>query len=134
MGPQNTVAETRKRYEQYKGNFKATACSTCGLKTPPSWDVDLVSMVHQVGEPFKKVFLLAYTSPNFKIHATLASASHHDEDREEKDAETALIVATELFLCVIRSQNALFSLKLEADIEACNNELRDAQVRALSPT
>jgi len=62
MGPQNTVAETRKRYEQYKGNFKATACSTCGVKTPPSWDVDLVSMVHRVGEPFKKVFLLAYTS------------------------------------------------------------------------
>jgi hypothetical protein len=103
------VAETRKRYEQYKGNFKATACSTCGLKTPPSWDVDLVSMVYRVGEPFKKVFLLAYTSANFKIHATLASAIHHDENREEKDAETALIVATELFLCVIRSQNALFS-------------------------
>ena len=26
MRPENTVAETRKRYEQYKGNFKATAC------------------------------------------------------------------------------------------------------------
>lgn len=35
------------------------------------------------------------------------SASQPDEDREEKDAETALIVATELFLAVIRSQNAL---------------------------
>lgn len=134
MGPENTVAETRKRYEQYKGNFKATACSVCGVKTPPSWDVDLVSMVQRVGEPYTKVFLLAYTNPNFKIHATLASANQPDEDREGKDAESALIVATELFLAVIRSQNALFSLNLDADIEACTLDLREAQAGALSPT
>lgn len=133
MGPENTVAETRKRYEQYKGNFKATACSVCGVKTPPSWDVDLVSMVQRVGEPYTKVFLLAYTNPNFKIHATLASASQPDEDREEKDSESAFIVATELLLAVIRAQNALFSLKLDADIDACTQSLRDAQARALSP-
>jgi hypothetical protein len=134
MGPENTVAETRKRYEQYKGNFKAKACPACGVKTPPSWDIDLVSMVQRVGEPYRKVFLLAYTNPNFKIHATLASASQHDDNREEKDAETAVIVATELCLAVIRSQNVLFSLKLDADIEACTNDLRDAQARAISPT
>jgi hypothetical protein len=131
LGPGNTVAEVRKRYEQYKGNFKATACTVCGVKTPPTWDLDLVSMVQRVGDPYKTVFLLAYTNPNFKIHATLASASQHDEDREEKDAETAFIVATELCLAVFRSQNALFSLKLDADIEACTSDLRNAQSRAL---
>jgi hypothetical protein len=115
MGPGNTVAETRKRYEQYKGNFKATACEVCGVKTPPSWDIDLVSMVRRVGEPYQKVFVLAYTSPNFQIHATLASASLHNEDREEKEAKTALIVATELLLAVIGSQNTLFSLKLDVE-------------------
>ena len=78
LGPGNTVAEIRKRYEQYKGTFKATACSVCGVKTPPSWDVDLVSMVQRVGEPYKAVFLLAYTNATFKIHATLASAAQHD--------------------------------------------------------
>lgn len=35
MAPENSIAEIRKRYEQYKGNFKATACSVCGVKTPP---------------------------------------------------------------------------------------------------
>jgi len=134
MGPENTVEEIRKRFQQYKGNFKATACSVCGVKTPPSWDVDLVSMVQRVGEPYKKVFLLAYTNPNFLIHATLASASQHDENREEKDAETALIVATELILAAIRSQNSLFSLKLDAEIDACTNDLRKTQARALSAT
>jgi hypothetical protein len=85
-----------------------------------------------VGEPYKKVFLLAYTNPNFHIHATLASASPHDETREEKDSETALIVATELFLAVLRSQNAFFSLKLDDEIEAGTNDLRDAQAKALA--
>src|SRR4029077_10543617 len=99
---------------------------------PPSWDIDLVSMVRRVGEPYQKVFVLAYTNPNFQIHATLASASPHDEGREEKDAKTALIVATELLLAVIRSHNALFSLGLDADIEACTNDLRDAQAGDLS--
>ena len=91
-------------------------------------------MIRQVGEPYESVFVLAYTNPNFQFHATLASASPHDEDREEKDAKTALLVATELFLAAIRSQNTLFSLGLDADIEARINELRDAQARELSPT
>ena len=89
-------------------------------------------MVQRVGEPYTRVFLLAYTHPNFKIHATLASADKPDEDREEKDAETAVIVATELFLAVIRAQNALFSLNLDADIDACTQDLREAQARAIS--
>lgn len=134
MDPENRVAEVHKRYEQYKGTFKATACEVCGVKTPPSWDVDLVSMVRRVGEPYQNVFVLAYTNPNFQIHATLASASPHDEGREEKDAKTALLVATELLLAVIRSQNALFSLGLDTDIDACTNDLRDAQARDLSAT
>jgi hypothetical protein len=131
MGPENSVSEIRKRYEQYKGTFKATECPTCGVKTPPSWDLDLASMVQRVGEPYTNVFSLAYTNPNFQIHATLASASQHDEDREEKDSEAALMVATELFLAVIRSQNGFFSLNLDVEIEACTNDLRDAQARAV---
>jgi hypothetical protein len=63
MTPGNTVAEVRKRYEEYKGTFKATACEVCGVKTPPSWDLDLVSMVRRVGEPYENVFVLAYTNP-----------------------------------------------------------------------
>ncbi len=133
MGPGNTVVEVRKRYEQYKGNFKANACAICGVKTPPSWDIDLASMIQRVGEPYKRLFVLAYTNPNFQIHATLASASPHDEDREEHDAKTALMVATELLLAVIGSQNALFSLNLKADLEACTNDLRDAMGRDFSP-
>jgi hypothetical protein len=131
LGPGNTVAEIRQRYEQYKGDFQTTKCSVCGVKPPLAWDIDLASMIQKVGDPYRKVFPLAYTNPNFKIHATLASAAEHDDDREVHDAETALMVATELFLAVMRSQNALFSLNLDADIDACTSELREAQARAL---
>ncbi len=134
MGPENTVEEVRKRYEQYKGNFKANVCAACGVRTPSSWDIDLASMVQRVGEPYKRLFVLAYTNPNFKIHATLASASPHDEDREDDDAKTALMVATELFLAVMRSQNTLFSLNLDGDLEACTNDLRDAMGLDLPPS
>jgi hypothetical protein len=133
-GPGNTVAEVRERFELYKGNFKATTCPVCGVRTPPSWDLALVSMVQRVGEPYKNVFLLAYTNPNFHIHATLASANEHDESQEEKEAEVALLVATELFLALLRSQNILFSLKLDADIDACTKDLRDALAQDLSST
>jgi hypothetical protein len=51
VGPPNTVAEIRERFNQFKGEFKATRCETCGVKTPLSWDIDLSSMVRQVGEP-----------------------------------------------------------------------------------
>jgi hypothetical protein len=134
MRPENAVAEVFKRYEEHKGSFKATECAACGAKVPASWDVDLVSMVRRVGEPYQTTFVIAYTNPNFQIHATLASARPHDEEREQKDAKTALIVATELLLAVIRSQNMLFSLHLEPNIAACTKDLRDAQARDLLET
>lgn len=131
MGPENSVAEIRKRFEQHKGNFKANTCAVCGVRTPQSWDIDLASMIQRVGEPYKRLFVLAYTNPNFQIHATLASASPHDETREEHDAKTALMVATELLLAVMGSQDALFSLNLRADLQARTNDLRDAMGREL---
>jgi hypothetical protein len=78
--------------------------------------------------------VLAYTNPNFQIHAILASASLHDEGREEKDAEIALMVATELLLTVISSQNALFSLSLDIEINVRTNDLRDTLARILLST
>jgi hypothetical protein len=55
-GPQNTVAERANVTSNTKAISKRRPARR-GVKTPPSWDVDLVSMVHRVGEPFKKVFL-----------------------------------------------------------------------------
>ena len=131
VGPPNTVAEIRERFIKHKGEFKATECEICGIKTPASWDIDFSSMVRQVGEPFNKLFLLANNNPNFLIHATLSSAEPRDDSREEADAQTAVMIAIDLLISVMKSQNALFGLKLDADINLCGKDLLDAQAREL---
>ena len=131
VGPPNTVAEVRERFNQYKGEFKATECEMCGVKTPPSWDIDLSSMVRQLGEPYNQVFLLANNSPNFLIHATLASATPRSDAREESDAKAAIMIANALFITVIQGQNALFNLNLDSDLDACGKDLLDAQAQEL---
>ena len=127
--PGNTVAEIRNRFEQHKAEFKATECRVCGVKTPASWDVDFSSMVRKVGDPYNKLFLICNNGPNFLIHATLASTSQRDDAREEADAQAAVIVATELFLLVLKSQDTLFGLNLDVDIDRCITELRALQER-----
>lgn len=132
MGPGNTVAEIRDRYNKYKADFKATACPQCGVTTPPSWDLDVASMVRRVGDPYDKLYVLAYTGPNFLIHATLSSASFRDAAEDWKDAETALIVSSALLISVIKSHSTLFGLRLDEDREACENDLREWQARSLT--
>jgi hypothetical protein len=129
IGPPNTVAEIRERFNKYKGEFKATQCETCGVKKPPSWDIDLSSMVRQVGGPYTQVFLLANNSPNFLIHATLASATPRNDAGEESDAKTALMIATDLFIAVMQGQSTLFNLNLDNDLNACGKDLVDAQAQ-----
>jgi Family of unknown function (DUF5677) len=131
VGPPNTVAEIRDRFQKHKAEFKALRCEVCGVKTPPSWDIDLSSMVRQVGGLYNQVFVLANNSPNFIIHATLASASPWDERREEADAKTALMIATALFIAVVEAQNQLFDLKLDNDLELCKADHLSAQEQEL---
>jgi Family of unknown function (DUF5677) len=124
--------EIRKSYEEIKPEFQVTRCGECGAKgTAFSWDIDLASMVREAGEPYSKYYLGAYVIPNLQIHATLASTMSqrpNDEqlaERNRKEGRFALLTATFVFLLVIRSQDALFSLNLGGEIEACEKETAD---------
>jgi hypothetical protein len=75
--------------------------------------------------------VLANNSPNFLIHATLASATPSSDAEEESDAKTALMIAKALFIAVMRAQSALFNLSLENDLDICGNDLADAQAQEL---
>ena len=65
--------------------------------------------------------------PNMHIHASLTSAMRESEKKPEnerivqrrKGADLSLLNAHAIILMVIRSQNDLFSLCLEYEIEAC---------------
>lgn len=144
MGPGNSFDDIAGRFEEVKPEFQQTDCKKCKTtETAFSWDIDVASMVKKVGEPFTKLYLMGYTMPTLHIHATLASAyedeSRHEtpEERNLHEAETSLMCATMIFLAVIRSQNQLFKLGLEqeldiawAETEAIWTERHDARLAA----
>ncbi len=131
MKPQ-TVEQFRESYQKVKPEFQTILCKKCGHSgTAFSWDIDLASMVHKVGDSFRRFYLGAYVIPNFVIHATLASAfpdrpnEEQMAERNRHEAEFALLNATSIFLLVIRSQNGLFSLNLGEDIDICEKDVAD---------
>ena len=87
-------------------------------------------MVRKVGAPFDLYYLGAYTSANFEIHASLASAMREDnKDRDARrvqrlnQADFALFCSSMLLVEVIRSQNTLLALGLDVEIQAVENEV-----------
>jgi excisionase family DNA binding protein len=129
MGPTSTAAEVRSRFEAVKSDFQQTDCRKCKSKRLAiTWDLDVASMVSTVGAPYDAYYLGAYTAPNLELHATLASAMR--ADNKDKDArraqrlekaDIALFCSALLLVEVVRSQNALFALSLEDELQATEN-------------
>jgi uncharacterized protein DUF5677 len=134
-----TAAQIREFYRQVKPEFQTTVCKKCGTtRTQGTWDLDVAAMAFKVGNPYDKYYLGAYINPNFPIHATLASVFHGDPEqvrmnRSEKDAEVALLLASCLFVLVIRSQNTLFTLNLDTEIDACEGDMGNVWAVASRP-
>jgi excisionase family DNA binding protein len=125
MGPGNTAAEIRSRFDGVKAEFGQSGKKSKRKRPAVTWDLDVASMVRKVGAPFDLYYLVAYTAANFEIHATLASAMR--EDNKDKNTRRAqrLRQADFTFFCsamllveVIRSQNTLFALNLDNEIQA----------------
>lgn len=126
MAPKTSAAKIRELYQSIKPEFETTLCKKCGTKrTQASWDIDVSSMAQKVGEPFSRLFLLGYTIPTLSIHATLASTFDGTEEGDpSRKNHVTLIVATDIFVQVLRSQNTLFSLGIDAELESCMEEFR----------
>ena len=128
-GSENTVDGIKHAYERFKPEFEVTVCHQCGRKgTAFSWDIDVASMVQKVGEPHKTSYLGSYCLPNLQIHATLASMFDGTpmELRSKRildQADLALFNATVAFIDVIRQQNRVFGLNLDAGIEVCEKDV-----------
>lgn len=114
-----TVAEIRESYETVKPQFPGSAFS---------WDIPFASMVRDVGGPFPRYYTVAYTNPTLHIHATLASLSESSagdrqrEERNRRDCDATLMIATHLFLGVIQFQSDFFTLNLGAEIKPCETD------------
>jgi hypothetical protein len=126
-----TVGGIRESYEKVKPEFPGRALS---------WDIDFASMVRGVGGPFPPYYTPAYTNPTLHIHATLASLSESSagdgqrEERNWRDCDATLMIATHLFLGVIRFHDEFFSLSLSAEIEACESDTNDVWDRLAALT
>jgi hypothetical protein len=87
-------------------------------------------------------FLNAYAMPTRHIHATMTSG-FDGQDREapaaiqnrRRECDLTLYTATSLFLLVMRMQNKIFCLGLDAELDACEKEIEpwEAQLQAASP-
>lgn len=116
LGPANTARDIEERYQEVKPEFEAIVCSKCGTKrVAASWDpLDVASMAKRVGPPLTDQILGAYSIPNLRIHATLASIRSDRSQQEE--ADFAFQSAFYLMLTVIDSQNEMYRLNLDDDI------------------
>jgi hypothetical protein len=125
-----TIDEFKDAYESAKPDFQETDCEECGTKrTAYTWDVDFASMVERVKQGYDGgVFLTAYTIPTLSLHATFISTLHNRASDQqaaasnERNGYLSVLTATFLLMQVIRLQNAVFKLNLDADIDACQNE------------
>jgi len=113
MGPGNTVAEIRKRYNAIKPDFPRAV----------SWDQSVGAMAKELGEPYTKQYMACYAIPNFSIHATLASSARWQHGNSQSEADFMVLNATWVFVTVLDSQNRLFGLNLQPEIDAIWQEI-----------
>ncbi len=141
-GPRS-VARFREWHKRVKPEFQTTLCKRCGTtRTQSSWDIDFASMVHKVGAPYCMYFLNGYAMPTLQIHATMASG-FNGQDREDattiqnrhRECDVTLYTATSVFVLVMRMQSKIFSLGLDAELDACEKEMEpwEAQLKAAPP-
>ena len=124
--------DIEKAYEKIKPEFQQTDCKKCDTKrTAFTWDIDITSMVNQLGEPYKSLYLASYVMPTIHIHATLASAFSREavhgtpEERNIQEAEVVLINAILILVLVMNSQSEIFTLGLDAETKACWDEVTE---------
>jgi Family of unknown function (DUF5677) len=129
MAPKTSAAQIREFREMVKPEFQVEVCKECHrTDTAFSWDKrDVLAQVQDVGDPYGHFYLSSYTMPNMHVHATLTSAKRDDSLEERikdrrREADFALMNGMAVLLMVIRSQNTLFSLTLESDLEACERD------------
>jgi Family of unknown function (DUF5677) len=127
VGKPNTAGEIRERYRQVKSEFETALCKECGTtRVQATWDLDVAAMVHKLGGWYQGFYLPNYSIPTLAIHATLASAAstlREGTKEARQEADLQVLCASHLMILVIRSQNALFSLNLDSEIDLCEKDV-----------
>jgi hypothetical protein len=128
------AAQIRENYSQIKSLFEISDCGRCNTKkTSHTWGDDFASMARKVGEPYNKCYLVACSLPNLRLHATLASTRVEEADDKAHSSEIALHMATVIILQVLKAQNSLFNLGIEAEINSIEEDANKNAAGAAKP-
>jgi len=136
---QEMIDQIKSDYERVKDQYLEEICKTCQKKRPqPSWTkLDTASMAGLVGKGYAELYYDAFYQPTLQTHTTVASVLTRlkqkadgsigfDEGPQREHAKNAVILAHNILLRIVDTQNKHFKLGLDTEIEQRAKEFLEA--------
>ncbi len=124
-----TVERIENDFNLVKSDYTEDVCKPCGkTRLMGSWTkLDTASMAERVGNGFADIYYDAFYKPTLQIHTTVGSLMSRlaltpagrmtfKDGATRKEANDAVILAINILLRVLGSQNEHFALGLDADL------------------
>jgi hypothetical protein len=125
-----TVKQIQDEFSAVKANYMEEICVPCGKKRLMStWTkLDTASMAHKVGKGYEDIYYDAFYQPTLQVHSTVASLMARLEisprgtltfkcGAQRNESDKAVILAHNLLLRVLDSQNRHFGFGLDGDLQ-----------------
>jgi hypothetical protein len=125
-----TIKQINDEFEAVKAIYLEEICKPCGkTRLMGSWTkLDTASMAHKVGKGYEDIYFDAFYNPTLQVHTTVASLMARLEigpdgimtfkpGAQQAEARHAVVLAHNLLLRVLDSQNKHFTLGLDGDLE-----------------
>ena len=129
------MKQIKDEFEAVKARYTEEICSVCKkTRIQGSWTkLDTLSLAKKVGKGFEELYFDAFYLPTLEVHTTVSSLMNRlaqtpegrmtfnpgpeDPGAQHAEARKAVVLAHNLLLRVIESQNRHFSLDLESLLE-----------------
>ena len=125
-----TITQINDEFAAVKAIYSEEICKPCGkTRLMGSWTrLDTASMAHKVGKGYEDIYFDAFYKPTLQVHTTVASLMARLEiaadgkmtfksGAQRTEARHAVVLAHNLLLRVLDSQNKHFALGLDGELE-----------------
>jgi hypothetical protein len=125
-----TIKEIKDEFEAVKANYLEEICASCGkTRLMGSWTkLDTASMAHKVGKGYEDIYYNAFYLPTLQVHTTVACLIARVEltsvgtmtfkpGAQRAEANHAVVLAHNLLVRVLDSQNKHFGLGLDTELK-----------------
>jgi len=141
-----TIKQIEDDFEAVKATYSDEVCHACGkTRLMGSWTkLDTASMAHRVGKGYDDIYYNAFYRPTLQVHTTVASLMARLEINadgrmtfkcaaQRDEAGHAVLLAHNLLLRVLDSQNRHFAHGLEGELEKNVQDFQKAYGREGAP-